>query len=237
MQTIMNMSQFKQIRSSMAWRGAAIDQIDRFESTIAVLASRLPLTVELVGSHTSKSIHLPVVRVTTSAGEFTLRDNFYDINLMATLKSPSVLTLDEFFTGIQEPLSWDWYLAEVDRARNYSWREWTDEEMNDPRILRVKDKRPGCDMWWEKGDKERDRWAKRMSNPAWYGCDWSSGEITWDGEFGPGVKLFVQGHAYAEGITVTTSNKKYLKGINSFIIATGTLRSAVMMIERLTVGS
>lgn|SRR5678816_4243234 len=37
------------------------------------------------------------------------------------------------------------YLAVVDRARNYSWREWTDEEMSDPRILRVRDKRPAPD--------------------------------------------------------------------------------------------
>jgi hypothetical protein len=72
-----------------------------------------------------------------------------------------------------------------------------------------------------------------MSSPAWYSHDWSSGEFAWDGDFGPGVKLFHQKHAYAEGIKVTTSNRKYLGGVSDFIIAVDTLASAVAMIERL----
>ena len=51
------------------------------------------------------------------------------------------------------------------------------------------------------------------------------------------MKLFRQDHAYAEGIKVTTSNRKYLKGASDFIIATDTLASAALMIEHLHGGS
>lgn len=231
---IFGMERFKDITSQMIWRGSALAQIDRFEEILAALGSRLRFQAEVVSSHRSKSIDLPVIQVTTDAGSFVLRDNFNDVNIMATLKSPATLPLAEFFAGLQEPRTWDWYLTEIERARNYSWRAWTDEEMNDPRILRVRDKRPGVDLWWTKPPEEKDRWAARMSNPAWYSRDWSSGELTWDGSFGPGVLLFVQGHAFGEGINVTTSNRKYLRGLSDFIIAVDSLQTAGSMIERLT---
>ncbi len=230
---IIDIDKYKEVAPQMLWRGAALDQIDKFERTVVALAKRLRVTAEVVGSHRSKSIDLPVVMISTDVGEFTLRDNFHDINLMAVLRSPATLSLEQFFAGIQEPLTWDWYLAEVERARGYSWREWSDEEMNDPRILRVRDKRAGVDMWWEKKGDEKDRWLNRLASPAWYNRDWSSGEFTWDGDFGPGVKLFRQDHAFAEGIKVTTSNRKYLKGVSDFVIATDSLATAITMIERL----
>ena len=92
-------------------------------------------------------------------------------------------------------------------------------------------------MWWEKKPDEKDSLGEPHVSPAWYSRDWSSGELTWDGVFGPGVKLFRQDHAYAEGIKVTTSNRKYLKGVSDFIIATDTLASAALMIEHLHGGS
>ncbi len=229
---IINLDKFKDVASEMLWRGAALGQIEDFEKAIADFATRFRVTAEVVGTHRSKSIELPVVKLSTNAGEFTLRDNFYDINLMAVLKSPATLSLEQLFAGIQEPLSWEWYLAEIERARGYSWKEWTDEEMNDPRILRVRDKRPGCDMWWEKKPDEKDRWANRMSSPAWYSRDWSHGEFAWDGDFGPGVKLYRQDHAFAQGIDVKTSNRRYVRGVSDFIIATNSLTSAMTMIER-----
>lgn len=232
MQRIINIDKYKEVTPQMYWRGAALEQIDQFEKSIATFATRFRVTAEIVGSHRSKSIELPVVKLSTDAGEFTLRDNFHDANLMVILKGPSTLSLEQLFAGIQEPLTWEWYLAEIERARGYSWREWTDEEMNDPRILRVRDKRPGCDMWWEKKGDEKDRWAARMTSPAWYSHDWSHGEFAWDGDFGPGVKLYRQNYAYAEGIKVTTSNRKYVKGISDFIIAVNSLTSAMTMIER-----
>jgi len=233
---IININKFREVAPQLLWRGAALEQIDAFEKAIVALAKRIHVTAEVVGSHSSKSIDLPVVRISTEAGAFTLRDNFHDINLMAILKSPSTLSLEQLFADIQEPLSWEWYLAEIERARGYSWREWTDEEMNDPRILRVRDKRPGCDMWWEKKGEEKDRWLKRTSDPAWYGRDWSSGEFAWDGDFGPGVKLFRQDYAYAEGIKITTANRRYLKGVSDFIIATNNLAASITMIERISRG-
>jgi hypothetical protein len=229
---IIDIDKFKTVAPQMLWRGAAANQIDEFEKAIAAFATRFRATAEVVGSHRSKSIDLPVIKISTDTGEFTLRDNFHDINLMAVLRSPATLSLEQFFTGIQEPQTWEWYLEEIERARGYSWREWSDEEMNDPRILRVRDKRPGCDMWWEKKGDEKDRWAARMTSPAWYSRDWSSSEFTWDGDFGPGVKLYRQDHAYAEGIDVTTSNRKYVKGVSDFIVATGSLATAITMIER-----
>lgn len=227
-----NLDKFKDVAPEMLWKGAAANQIDAFEKAIAAFATRFRATAEVVGSHTSKSIKLPVIKLSTDAGEFTLRDNFHDINLMAVLKTPSTLSLEQLFAGIREPLSWEWYLSEIDRARGYSWKEWTDEEMNDPRVLRVRDKRPGCNMWWEKKGDEKDRWAQRMTSPAWFNRDWSSGEFAWDGDFGPGVKLYRQDYAYAEGIDVKTTNRRYVKGVSDFIIALGTLESAFTMIER-----
>ncbi len=235
---IIDIEKYKQVKPEMLWRGATLDQLDAFEKTLGKLAQRFRIKAEVVGSHRSKSIDLPVVKITTDAGEFTLRDNFYDINLMAILRQPSTLSLDQLFEGIQEPLTWDWYLSEIERARNYSWREWTDEEMNDPRILRVRDKREGVNTWWDKKAEEKERWANRMTSPEWYSEDWSNDEFSWDGTFGPGVKLYRQSHAFAQGISVTTKNEKYQKGISDFIIATDTLTSASMMIERLsTAGS
>lgn len=232
---MINLDKFKEVSPQMLWRGAALEQINELEKAVAALATRFRVTAEVVGSHRSKSIDLPVVKFSTDAGQFTLRDNFHDINLMAIPRGPSTLSLEQLFAGIREPLTWEWYLAEIDRARGYSWREWSDEEINDPRILRVRDKRPGCDMWWEKKGDEKDRWAARMSSPAWYSRDWSSCEFAWDGDFGPGVKLYRQDHAYAEGINVTTSNRKYMKGVSDFIIATNTLASAITMIERFVI--
>lgn len=231
---MIDLSSFERVKPTMCWRDAALEQIKAIEKAIADLAGKWPVTARVVGSHRSKSIDLPVVKITTDAGEFTLRDNFDDTNLMAVLKAPATLTLDEFFAGIQEPQTWDWYVGEIARARGYSWREWTDEEMDNPRILRVRDTRPGVDMWWEKKGEEKDRWAARLTNPAWFSRDWSSGEITCDGEFGPGASLFVQYRAYAEGIDVTTSNKQYRAGLSDFIIAMRDIPAAVTMIDRLT---
>lgn len=230
---IINIDKFKAVAPEMLWKDAAAHQFDAFEKAIAAFATRFRATAEVVGSHRSKSIDLPVVKLSTDVGEFTLRDNFHDVNLMVVLRNPSTLSLEQIFTGIQEPLTWEWYLDEIDRARNYTWREWADDEMNDPRILRIRDKRPGCDMWWEKKGEEKDRWAARLTSPAWYSHDWSSGELTWDGDFGPGVKLYRQDHAFAEGMDDKTTNRRYVKGVSDFIVAIGTLASTFTIIERL----
>lgn len=232
---ITNIDKFRNVAPDMVWRTQALAQIANFEAGIAALSTRLAaVTAEVVGSHRSKSIELPVITVSTPAGTFTLRDNFHDINLMAVLKEPATLSLAQFFEGIQEPLSWDWYLSEISRCRGYSWREWSDEEMSDPRILRIQDKRPGVTAWWETKGDEKDRWMARLSSPEWWTKDWSSGELTWDGNFGPDVQMYCQYLAFAEGIDVATKNRKYTKGVRDFIIAVRSLEAALTIIERLS---
>ncbi len=229
-----DLESFKNVPDTMCWKASALAQIDTIQKAVGGLAFKHPSTVRVVGSHRSKSIDLPVVLVTTAAGEFTLRDNFHDANLMAMLKRPATIPMHEFFAGIQDAYDWDWYLAQIDRARGYSWREWSDEEMSDPRVLRVRDKRPGVDLWWDKTGEEKDRWAARLRDPAWYARDWSAGEIACDGEFGPGARMFVQDRAFAEGIDVTTRNRVYRAGVSDFILATRSIDAAVTMIDRLT---
>lgn len=234
------MSELQETRATLAnfsskfWYPAALSQIDQFERVIANVAQRYRLKAEVVSTHRSKSIELPVIKLTTDAGEFTLRDNFHDVNLMAVLKHPATLSLREFFHGVREPRTWNWYLEQVAAARGYAWHEWTDEELADPRILRVRDKRPDVNLWWDATPDKKNRWAARLTDPAWYEHDWSSDVITWEGNFGPGAELFVQTRAFAEGITVTTSNRAYRKGVKDFIIAVATHAAAETLITRLT---
>jgi len=234
------MSELQEARATLAnfsskfWHTAALSQIDQFERVIANVAQRHRLKAEVVSTHRSKSIELPVVKLTTDAGEFTLRDNFSDVNLMAILGRPATLSLREFFHDVQEPRTWDWYLAEVARVRGYSWREWTDEELADPRILRVRDRRPGTDRWWDTTPDKKARWTARLTDPAWYSHDCAHDAVTWEGNFGPGVELFIQSYAYAEGITVTTGNRAYRKGIKDFMIAVNTHVDAEALITQLT---
>ncbi len=229
-----DLGSFANIKPSMFWRGAALDQIETIQKLVADLAAKYRVTASVVGSHRSKSIELPVVAITTDAGVFTWRDNFNDANLLAVLKQPATLSLPEFFEGIQDAKDWDWYLAEIARARGYSWRAWSDADMDDPRILRVKDGRPGVDLWWEKEGEVKDRWSARLKDPTWYARDWSSGEITCDSGFSPGARLFVQHRAYAEGIDVTTPNRSYKAGLSDFIIAVRDTPAAFTLIDRLT---
>lgn len=234
------MSELQEARATLAnfstkfWHKAALSQVDQFERVGANVAQRHRVKTEVVGTHRSKSIELPVVKLTTDAGEFTLRDNFHDVNLMAILNRPAALSLREFFQDVQEPRTWDWYLAEIARAQGYSWRAWTDEELADPRILRVRDKRPGVDLWCDTTPDEKARWLARLADPAWYNHDWARSEVTWEGDFGPGVELFIQDYAFAEGITVTTRNRAYRKGVKDFIIAVTTHTDAEVLINRLT---
>lgn len=86
-----DLESFKNVPADMYWKAAALAQIDTIQKAVGGLAFKHAATVRVVGSHRSKSIDLPVVLVTTVAGEFTLRDNFHDVNLMAMLKRPAVM--------------------------------------------------------------------------------------------------------------------------------------------------
>lgn len=225
------LSTFSNISPQMLWAEAAMHQLAKMGNVATSLQAELGATAAIVGKHVSKSIDLPVIELSTAVGKFTLRDNFYDVNLMAILREPASLTLAEFFAGINEPLSWEWYLGEIEKARAYTWRDWTDEEMRDPQILRVRHKR--TNQWCETSGEEKDRWMARMTSPDWYEHDWSNAALTWDGVFGPGVQLFQQDYAYGEGIPAKTDNRTYTRGCRDFIIAVGTLEQAVLLIKRL----
>lgn len=222
---------FGNIPTQMCWASSAINQLESMSTVFTELQTELGAQIAIVGKHTSKSIDLPVVELSTPIGKFTLRDNFYDVNLMAVLHTPASLSLAEFFAGVQEPCSWDWYLEEMEKARSYSWGRWTDKELRNPQILRVRD--PRINRWCEKSGVVKDRWMARMTSPEWYEHDWSGAALTWDGVFGPGVKLYRQSYAYGEGIPAKTTNHVYARGCRDFIIAVGTLGQAVLLIKRL----
>jgi len=77
-----DMKDFEQIGDNMIWKNSALHQIGAFKS----LATKLDCEMKVVSSHHSKSIELPVVELTMAeVGTFTIRDNFYDINLKADL--------------------------------------------------------------------------------------------------------------------------------------------------------
>lgn len=224
------LNEFKTISSSMIWKGAALEQIEAFNA----LGVRLGADGNPISAHTSKSIKLPVVCFVINGNSFVLRDNFHDVNLLARLKGPSWLSLAGFFKGIKEPKDWDWYLSEIERSRGYSWREWTEEEIDDPRILRVFSGDDHNRMSWAKKPEEKDRWVKRMTDPEWWSKDWSGGELTWDGTFGPGVTIYPQYTPYAEGIPKGYATpEKYVTGSSEFLLALGTLKQAEILIRRL----
>jgi hypothetical protein len=226
---------FAEIPDKMLWKKPALQQIEEFKA----LAERLHVSLEVAGSHTSKSIHLPVVQFKVGGSTFTLRDNFYDVNVCVQSCEPLTLSYAEMLHGVCEPLTWEWYLEEVAKCRGYTWRYFTDEEMDDPRILRVQKlhefSKPGDNLMdWTVNADRKDRWVKRMSDPAWYSHDWSAGQVCWDGEFGPGATLFVQGHPYLQGISDVVPREAldpYKPGTKMFSIAVGDMKEAEALIR------
>lgn len=231
------LQKFRDIRKEMRWRDAALEQIDQFEK----LADKFEVYPVAVGSHTSKSIELPVIELTIGNFRFLIRDNFHDLNVcVQTLGNygPVTLPLQELFEGILKPLDWDWYLGEIARCRGYSWKEWTDEEMDDPKILEVfTTRKDGTQVDWKNSPEKKARWIKRLTDPEWYAHDWSSGGLTWDGTFGPGVTLYNQQHPYAEGISALVPSealKPYAPGKSCFALALDSFEQVELLIRRLT---
>ncbi len=226
---------FAKIDDKMFWKRPALQQIEEFEA----LAQRLDVVLEVVGNHTSKSISLPVVQFKRCGSTFTLRDNFHDVNVCVQSDEPLALSYTEMLRGICEPHTWEWYLEEIAKCRGYTWRYFTAEEMDDPRILRVfklhEFSKPGDKpMAWERRGDEKDRWAKRLTDPEWYSRDWSSGVICWDGEFGPGATLFVQHHPHAQGIAEVVppeALKPYRPGATRFATAVADMTQAETLIR------
>lgn len=220
---------FADISPTMHWRGAAIAQIEKFKQ----FCDDLDLPYEVVGSHSSKSIQLPVIRIACPGFNAFLRDNFYDINICVVAQKSINLSFSALFDGIHEQKSWEWYIEEIARARSYSWREWTDEQMDDPTLLKLE---PDAPSYMCKSEGEKLRWINRLSDPAWYFNDWSRSTICCDGEFGPGAELWTQGHPFMQGIENLVSedaSKPYAPNCKEFALAVGHLTQASVLIKRL----
>ncbi len=219
---------FASIKDDMLWKQSALDQIQEFKN----LASRLGSRMEIVGSHTSKSIKLPVVRFEIDGRHFYLRDNFYDVNLCVIAVDPINVSLSEMFEGVYKPLTWEWYLAEIARCRGYSWREWSDTQMDDPQLLKLS---PDAPSYLVKSQEEKDAWVKRPNDPTWYSTHWAAGKISWEGEFGPDAKLYIQQHPFMQGIedlVPPRANKRYVPGASAFSISVYDFYKAELIINR-----
>lgn len=221
----MKLDDFRNIPQSMLWKGSALDQLDSFEKLAAAVKGKLTV----VGKHRSKSIDLPVVEITVAENVFRLRDNFYDVNIYARLKLPCQLTISDFFDGIQESRSWAWYLNEIERARSYSWRDFTDGQINGTAAVT-------SDLLKKKYNtlEALERFQKRLTDPEWYRRDWSSGMITYDGEFMENAKLFIQDHAFGEGMNVSDDvPRAYKQGAQEFFIALPGYHEVELIIRKL----
>lgn len=182
------------VRDEMLWKGAAIKQIERFRE----MGREMNASVEVVGHHTSKSIRLPVALITGTHGRFLLRDNFHDLNLCVLWDFPPDLRYGDLYVA----KTWEWYLNEIERKRGYCYKGWTEEEMADPRILRVQVTYDnGNTLWREVKGDEKDRWTARMTSTAWFERDWSSGRLFVEGEMGPGCTLYRADRAFCQGIS------------------------------------
>jgi hypothetical protein len=122
------------------------------------------------------------------------------------------------------------------------WWKFTDEEMDDPQVLCVKTPSPrsGDMLEWKVYPEQKTLWFKRMTDPEWWSKDWSDGTLCWNGEFGPGVKIFVQNHPYLQGISVLVpkeSKEFYQPGKSEFAFAVGDLEAAELVIRRIIIAT
>lgn len=235
---MMSLEGFKQIDDTMLWKKSALYQIEEFEA----MAKRLGVELKVPGFHTSKSIALPVVAIIVEEANtsFLLRDNFYDVNICVMSHHSITLSYTELFRGVYRSLDWDWYLGEIAKCRGYTWDYFTDEEMDNPQVLRVvkphKCGKPGDKpMEWTVRRDEKERWLKRMTDPSWYYNDWSRGTLSYEGEFGPGVVMYAQQHPFAEGISGLVRREAlelYAPGKTEFAFAVGSIKSAELIIRR-----
>ena len=201
------------IEDAMLWKAAALDQYKRFWE----LAEALRVNIRAVGSHTSKSIKLPVVELAFPNGRILLRDNFHNVEMAVLWNfAPDVGYADMYQAvgawvenpdGSETPVhvpadGWTWYLEQIASCEGYSWKGWSGAELLDGRITRVLVTHPatGGIYWNETTPAKKDMWNKRMTDPSWFHKDWSSGRIFTNDTFGPGAKLYVGYNTFLEGI-------------------------------------
>lgn len=172
-------------------------QVDRFVGIGKTLQAR-PI---VVATHVSKSVTLPVVQYKGGGVSIAFRDNFHDINMWVEAEEPLDLPMDELF----EVKDFAWYQDQIYRKWGYTFFGWTKEEMDDPRILRVRVYRDNGSYYWSSvSGEEKDRWAERWRSTEWFGRDWSSADLIAsvdDGlAFDETTKFHLVQRCYAEGI-------------------------------------
>lgn len=180
------------IPESMYYQGMALKQLDAFQGLAADINAR----ATVLSTHTSKSIELPVVSLWTEHGFVVLSDNFHGVSLsMWMIAKPRVS-----FVDVYPKRDWDWYLEQVARKRNYTFAGWSDEEMEDPRILRVQVRprfSPESPPYWRSVSAEaKDAWANRMVSTDWFHTCWSSSRLLLEegSKMGPGCVFFELKH-------------------------------------------
>lgn len=215
------------IRDDMYYKNAAFAQFDRFQT----LADELDAQIYVVSTHMSKSVLLPVVLIKGSHGRFIIRDNFYDYNLAVEWDFPIDIPLEEVY-----PMhDWNWYLDEMQKKEKYChWNEWTEEELNDPRITRIEiGSSDGSKYWKDYSFEEKERWLKRFEDTEWYTRDWCSGKLIVEGKLGKGCKLYSASYPYAQGMDSYSKYGYYKRGVKKFIIAVNEVSDIVKKINGL----
>jgi hypothetical protein len=196
---------------------SGLGQAAEFQKLVEVLG--FGLTVEVVGFHVSKSTPMPVVRVILEDGwEVFMRNNLHDVCFaFVNGRDPDWGKTTPLPDAAQAALLGQFpvapkteYLVQMAKKRNFCYKVWTDEEMADPRILRVQ---RSNGTWSEVRGEAKDRWIARHQSTEWTHRDWGSthwvasrdGETIQDLEnpykFNEDTNFFFQVyHGCAEGI-------------------------------------
>jgi hypothetical protein len=215
---------FKAMNSLYPW-------LDTVQATkMLFIGTTFGVKPEVINTHRSGGKSLPVVKYLLNIRgnnlEIVLRDNFYDVNMLVKSEVELNIPLEVLYPK----KDFEWYLSEIKRKENYCYQHWTKDEVNDPRILRVKHP---TGHWMEKRGDEKDRWLNRMESTEWYGCDWSSGKLIHRGNipFDVNSEFFHAQKAYSEGIN--ESAEPYTKPTKKFIYC-GDWERVMKVIEHLT---
>lgn len=202
------------VNEKMVWIGAAAKQVLRFQK----MADEMNAPIHVISTHVSKSITLPVVRITGSNGTFVIRNNFDDYNLAVEWDFPVTLPMEDVY----RVMTWEEYFENIKRAESYChWCDWTEEELNDPRITRIEIRYGNGRTDWRDCDIEKkERWLKRFESTEWYRRDWSHAELIPDGEMKEGCRFFVADYPYGQGIpSIMQTYDRYRPGKTHFFIA------------------
>lgn len=193
-------------------------QIENFTN----ISNEIDGSLVVIGNHCSKSYSLPVVQIKTPVANFILRDNFYDINIFVELRKNTIL---EYY-DLYEEKDQKWYEEILNNKRNYTFRGWTEEEINDPRILRVLINSNIGTFWSSVSAMEKDRWLNRYNSTEWYSKDWSSGKIIKINN-----KYYLSKYCFAEGIDKDNTLQPYSMGMKEFFLYANDLKEAEKLIK------